>query len=131
MFEPVFGLNPVSFIIIKGFSPVLLCVAVLNMVQRKFLPNWEPKRLATLYMTFILAGLICYSLFLVRFRLSDWLHAISITFIIFLVIIKRKYIFPFAFRCEKCGSRLSPKTIIFVDGNQCRECADKEDAKSA
>jgi hypothetical protein len=122
MVEPLFGINPVSFIIIKGFPFLLLLLILLNMIQKRFLRNWEPKRKATMAMFFLTAGLVILSVLVVKFGLADLVFLPVAPAVAALLIVKRDLFFPFTFKCGNCGKIVSPRDFLCANDNLCTGC---------
>jgi hypothetical protein len=125
MIEPIFGLNPVSFVIIKFLPFIILLFILLNMIQKRFLRNWEPKRLATLYLIFVTGGIIIVSVFVVRFGLPDFIYIPLLPAVAALLIVKRKHFFPFSIRCGSCGKMVTPRELLCSNDNLCAACRGK------
>ncbi len=99
----------------------LILILLLNISQRK-IPHSDAKRRATLYLAIVL---LCVHILLAlrtQFALPAWLDWASLAAgLIFIIIFHRK-LWPFRFRCAKCGKRLDYNHIAGCDENLCQDC---------
>jgi len=116
------GYNFISFIILKGLPFLLLGVLLFNLIQRKLIPGWGKKRLASFYWVLLITGYIAFTFLIYRFRLSDWLHVPLLLIFGFIGFVKRRYLFPFQWRCATCNKRLSLYRVFLKPDHFCKTC---------
>jgi len=112
--------------VLKVFPLVLLGVLIFNMIQKRFIPNWGKKRMATLYIAITLAAFIAIAFFIYKYRLTDWLLIPGFLALLFFAIYKQKSFFPFSWKCEKSGKRLTPFIVFLRPENICKPCSVQE-----
>ena len=107
---------------------VLAVTALFNIMQRRHHKTCEEKRKASLY--WVLLIFIFYVIDITiatKEFLPDYLLLVGFAIIVIIGIFLRKKIFPFKFKCQSCGARLSTDRILYFDSNMCEDCDPLED----
>ena len=114
----------------KAFTWIMLFIILINLSQRK-IPRTVRKSRATLLIAVDL--LVLYSLLLAisSWSLPSYLEWVAVIIAIITLIIFRRAVWPFRFKCRTCGAKLDYNHIIGHDENQCTECWNKEHPEDA
>ena len=103
------------------FNWIMLLVILVNIQQRRY-PLASAKRMATLLMAVFYMFVFILLILRAQFSLPEWMEWPILAIGIALLVIFRKYVFPFRRRCVKCGEKLNLDQWLGCDENLCTEC---------
>ncbi len=101
---------------------LLILLLFLSLAHKRFKINGV-KRYATLLQSAFMGIIYIVTILFKNNKISVYL-ALLLTVLVIAVTIKlRKKVFPYIFKCEKCGNRLNFKHILFYDDLFCEKCS--------
>jgi 8-oxo-dGTP diphosphatase len=106
----------------KPILIIIVMILIFNLTQRKTLPRGEKKRFATLYLTGLFLLLFIEIRLIVVFQIGDSFLYPAGAIVFLLALFFRKQLFPYRFRCSRCGRRLPIKQILYSDDYVCGNC---------
>lgn len=108
----------------------LMFVLIVNITQRK-IPHTEKKRIATIYIASLLMIFNIAIVFILTKELNHNLAWLALALTILIGYFFRNRVWPFKFRCVKCGKKLTFNQVAGGDDNLCEACLDEKYPKEA
>ncbi|HET6486885.1 MAG TPA: hypothetical protein VFH83_10725 [Spirochaetia bacterium] len=112
----------VSHALLQYLLIPLVVLWVYHLTQRRYETTGERKREATLLLS--LALIVCWGLAWAfqRFGVPDAYLALVVVALAVFLYAQRQRLFPYRFRCERCGVSLSIQRILYIDHGLCASC---------
>ena len=115
-----------------NYTWILVLILLINMSQRK-IAHSNRKRVALIWIAAL--TLLYYLIVVITNYFAPPVPQIGVwgglVFVILLIIIFRKRVWPFTFRCRECRKRLKWEYIIGHDDCLCQDCYDKHHPEEA
>lgn len=101
---------------------ILMAKLIMTLYQRRYNDTGEKKRFASLYQSFLIAGLYAAVSGIKMKNLSDIFVYTALFISVAAAVLFRRKLFPYHLKCESCGKSLKLSKILFVDSQKCSLC---------